>query len=130
VAALGWTGTASAVKPANTNSPFINVTTTPEQLDLGMARFMGPHEVKGALTVKVDANCLHGPIYVSTTPLKQQNGGSIGPERIFVRTKATDGFRIRRDEKARGHIEGSRRLSHNRGGCEGGHSGRLFSGII
>ncbi|UCC96734.1 MAG: hypothetical protein JSW66_12920 [Phycisphaerales bacterium] len=91
-AAFGWTGTASAVKPASTDSPFINVTTTPDRLDLGTAPFMGPHEVKAALTVEVDANCVHGPIYLSTTPLSRRNGGSIEPERVFVRTEATNGF--------------------------------------
>jgi hypothetical protein len=53
---------------------------------------MGAHEVKAALTVQVEANCVHGPIYLSATPLNRQNGSSIGPERILVRTAATDGY--------------------------------------
>lgn len=92
VVAFAWTGTASAVKPAKTDIPYITITATPERLDLGTATFMGPREVKGALTVNVEANCLHGPIYLSTTPLRRRNGGSIEPDRIFVRTEATNGF--------------------------------------
>jgi hypothetical protein len=53
---------------------------------------MGPLEVKSALTVQVEANCPHGPIYLSATALNQKDGGTIGTDRIFVRTKETDGY--------------------------------------
>jgi hypothetical protein len=92
VATLCWAGNASAVKPADTaDRPFIHVTTTPDELDLGTT-LMGPLELKAALTVQVEANCLHGPIYLSATPLKQKNGDSIGTERISIRTAETDGY--------------------------------------
>lgn len=92
VIAFGWTGTASAVKPAKTETPYLNVTTSPDKVDLGIAPWIGPYEVKGALTVNVDTNCLHGPIYLSATSLSQRNGGQIESDRIFVRTEATNGF--------------------------------------
>jgi hypothetical protein len=83
---------ASGVQPANTDKPFLSVSTKPESLDLGMAPSIGPYQVDAAFTVEVDTNCALGPIYVSATPLKRENGGSIEPESIFVRTSATDGF--------------------------------------
>lgn len=83
---------ASGVQPAKTDKPFLSVSTRPERLDLGTAAFIGPLQVDAAFTVEVDTNCALGPIYVSATPLKHHNGGSIDPESIFVRTSATDGF--------------------------------------
>ncbi len=92
VVALCWVGNAWAVKPADTaDKPFINVTTTPKEVDLGTG-FMGDHEVKAAVTVAVEANCVHGPIYLSVTPLNRKNGSSIEPDRVSVRTAATDGY--------------------------------------
>jgi hypothetical protein len=35
---------------------------------------------------------MHGPILISSTKLKRRQGGSISPERIFVKTPATNGF--------------------------------------
>jgi hypothetical protein len=92
VVMFGWAGKTLAVKPVCTDRPFLNVTTNPDRLDLGMAPFMGPLELKAALTVEVEANCLHGPIYLSATPLNRQNGHSIGSERISVRTAETNGY--------------------------------------
>jgi hypothetical protein len=89
---FGSAGKAFAVKPAGPDRPFINVTTKPDRLDLGTAPLMGPLELKAALTVEVEANCLHGPIYLSATPLNRPDGGSIGADRISVRTAATNGY--------------------------------------
>ena len=73
--------------------PFVYISTTPDVLDLGTASlFTDRLDVPGALTVKVDSNCFHGPIMISTTKLKRRRGGSISPERIFVKTPATGGF--------------------------------------
>jgi hypothetical protein len=75
------------------DKPFINISATPEQLDLGTATFlMNTYDVPAALTVKVDANCMHGPIMISATKLKRREGGSISPERIYVKSPATGGF--------------------------------------
>ncbi len=75
------------------DKPFVNVSTTPDVLDLGTASlFTESLDVPGALTVNVDSNCFHGPIMISTTKLKRRQGGSISPDRIFVKTPATGGF--------------------------------------
>jgi hypothetical protein len=85
--------TAPAVQPANTREkPFLNISTTPESLDLGTAPLAGPLQVDAAFTVKVDTNCALGPIYVSATALKHLSGATIEPQNIFVRTSATQGF--------------------------------------
>lgn len=86
-------GLAGVAGAEQINKPFVNVSTTPDVLDLGTASlFTDSLEVPGALTVKVDSNCFHGPIMISTTKLKRRRGGSISPERIFVKTPATGGF--------------------------------------
>ena len=75
---------------ANTtqNEPFIRISTTPDEVDLGTANFFaGIHEVSHALKVKVESNCLYGSVLISTTPLNRQGGGFIKPENIFVRAK-------------------------------------------
>ena len=75
------------------DKPFVNISTTPDVLDLGTASlFTDSFDVPGALTVNVDSNCFHGPIMISTTKLKRRQGGSISPDRIFVKTPATGGF--------------------------------------
>jgi hypothetical protein len=53
---------------------------------------MDTYDVPAALTVKVEANCMHGPIMISATKLKHRRGGSISPERLLVKTPATGGF--------------------------------------
>ena len=90
VASIGFATVADAVQPAE--KPFINVSTSPDRLDLGTASFAGAHNVPRALTVQVDSNCLHGPITISATTLRHDLGVSIPPERIFVRSKETRGF--------------------------------------
>ena len=87
-------GIASAVKPAEPEKkPFLHVTTTPDEIDLGTALFtMGPLELKSALTVQVETNCPHGAIYLSATPLNHNSGGTIGNDRISVRTSETNGY--------------------------------------
>ena len=76
-----------------TDKPFVNVSATPDKLDLGTASiFADSYDVPAAITVNVESNCMHGPIMISTTKLKRRQGGSISPERIFVKTQATEGF--------------------------------------
>lgn len=73
--------------------PFIRIITSPDEIDLGTAVFFaGVHEVPGALKVQVDANCMHGPVVISTTPLERQGGGQIEPDDIFVRAPITGGY--------------------------------------
>jgi len=90
VVLFGLAGIAGA---AQTDKPFVHVSATPDELDLGTALFFGDtYDVPAALKVKVEANCMHGPIMISATKLKHRQGGSISPDSIFVKTTATDGF--------------------------------------
>ena len=87
---FGLVGVAGAEQ---VDKPFIYVSAKPDVLDLGTAfLFADSYDVPGALTVNVDSNCFHGPIKISATKLKNRQGGSISPDRIFVRTPATNGF--------------------------------------
>ena len=93
VLAVGLFGLAGIAGAEQTSKPFVNVSATPDELDLGTASlFADSYDVPAALTVKVEANCLHGPIMISMTKLKRRQGGSISPERLFVKTPATNGF--------------------------------------
>jgi len=87
---FGLAGVAGAEK---IDMPFVNISTSPDELDLGTTMlFADFYDVPAALTVNVDSNCMHGPIMISTTELKSRQGESISPERIFVKTPATNGF--------------------------------------
>jgi len=72
--------------------PFVRISTTPGKLDLGTISFWDDGVSSAALTVKVESNCLHGPIVASITPLKRIKGNTITPDRISVKTPATKGF--------------------------------------
>jgi len=86
-------GLAGVAGAGQNDKQFVNVSTTPDKLDLGTASsFTDSYDVPGALTVNVDSNCFHGPIMISTTRLNRRQGGSISPDRIFVKTPATGGF--------------------------------------
>ncbi|OHB74666.1 MAG: hypothetical protein A2Z25_09290 [Planctomycetes bacterium RBG_16_55_9] len=86
VAMLGSAGTTGA----KSIEPFIKVSTSPDEVDLGTAVFFaGVHEVSGALKVLVESNCLHGPVVMSTTALERRGGGLIKPDDIFVRASGT-----------------------------------------
>src|SRR4030042_5785336 len=86
-------GLAGVAGAEQSDKPFVYVSATPDILDLGTASiFSDGYDVPGALTLKVDSNCFHGPIMISTTKLERRHGGSISAERIFVKTPATGGF--------------------------------------
>lgn len=90
---VGLFGMATAVETAAGDEPFLHVSATPDRLDLGTANiFKDTYDVPAALTVKIDSNCMHGPIMISATKLKHRRGYSISPDRIFVKTSATNGF--------------------------------------
>lgn len=90
VALVGFAVVAEAVQPAG--KPYVNISTSPHRLDLGTASYAGVHEVPEAITVRVDSNCLHGPITIFSTALRHHMGVTIPPERIFVRAEGTGGF--------------------------------------
>jgi hypothetical protein len=82
---VALTGSAGIANTAS-ETPYIRVSTTPDEIDLGTANFFaGIHEVPGALKVEVESNCVHGPILISTTPLERRGGGVIKQEDIYVR---------------------------------------------
>lgn len=89
VVLFGLAGVSEAVQPSR---PFLSLSATPDKLELGKTTHPGMHETAGVLTVEVEANCMHGPIFISATKLKRREGGTIPPERISVRTPATGGF--------------------------------------
>jgi hypothetical protein len=90
---FGLNGIAEAVQTVDLKKPFVNISTTPDKIDLGtVPLFTDAFEVPEALTVNVKSNCLHGPIMISATKLQRPQGGSISPDDIFVRTPVTDGY--------------------------------------
>ena len=93
---FGVAGVVKAMQPANNSNnakPFVHISTSPDELDLGTAAGPGFYNVPKALTVNVESNCVHGPITISATKLRRRlGGGEITPDRIFVRTYGTGGF--------------------------------------
>ncbi len=74
------------------NEPFVRISTTPDNLDLGTMSFWSDGVSSAVLTVQVESNCLHGPIVASITPLTRIGGSTIMPDRISVKTPTTGGF--------------------------------------
>ena len=81
------------------SKPFVSISATSDSLEFGNAIFPDPVFGPGAvlfpsifrlssatLTVKVESNCLHGPIIASITALERPRGDSIPPERISVKS--------------------------------------------
>ena len=90
---FGLAGIAGAAQTVNHDEPFVNISTTPDKIDLGTVPLFGNvFEAPGALTINVESNCMHGPIMISATKLNRPQGGSISPDNIFVRTLATGGY--------------------------------------
>ena len=90
VASIGLATVAKAVQ--TDKKPFVHVSSSTYDLDLGTAATPGLYTVNKVLKLKIESNCLHGPIRVSSSEFKRNLGGSIPPDRIFVRSKATWGF--------------------------------------
>ena len=93
---------------AQAEKTFVNVSATSNSLEFGRPTFLsegdthfGPGSVvfptvyfisSAALTVKVESNCLHGPIVASITALRHRRGGFIPPERISIKSPTTNGY--------------------------------------
>lgn len=84
-------GSAEAVKPLG-EKPYLNITTSPSELNLGMVPIFGELDKPAALTVKVESNCAYGSIMMTATALKHSSGYSIPANRIFVQTYITEGY--------------------------------------
>ncbi len=82
-------GSAGIIKA---DEPFVRISTTTGSLDLGTLTFWGDGVSSAVLTVKVESNCVHGPIVASITSLEQTGGGYIAPDRISIKTPTTGGF--------------------------------------
>jgi hypothetical protein len=85
-ALFGWAGIVKA------DQPFVKISTTTKSLDLGAIPFWSDGVSPTVLTVRVESNCVHGPIVASITTLQGVGGGYITPDRISIRTPATGGF--------------------------------------
>jgi len=67
--------------------PYVQLSVTPQSLDLGTVPQPGAFDSPAELTVHIAANCNHGGVVISTTGLLTSEGEAIPPERIFVRTQ-------------------------------------------
>ncbi len=90
------------------SGPFVNISTTSDILEFGKPTFFsdgdthfGPGSTvfptshygsSASLTVKVESNCLHGPIVASITALRHRRGGFVPPERISIKSPTTNGY--------------------------------------
>ena len=86
LALFGTTGIIQA------DEPFVRISTTPESFNLGTFSFWEDGISPAVLTVKVESNCLHGPVVASISPLKRAGGNTITPDRVLVKTSTTGGF--------------------------------------
>ncbi|MFZ2145608.1 MAG: hypothetical protein WAV28_00190 [Sedimentisphaerales bacterium] len=81
----------------NTDDPFVSISATSNVLKFGEPTFAEPVLAPGAamfpsiyraaaasLTVRVESNCLHGPIVASVTELRHSGGFTIQPDRILI----------------------------------------------
>ena len=86
--------------------PFVNITASSESLTFGEPVFTKPSLIApaaalypttfgtstAALTLKVESNCLHGPIMASITELRHNMGKTITPDRISIKAPITEGY--------------------------------------
>jgi len=68
---------------------YVEISVTPEELDLGSVPQPGAYDSPAELTVHVAANCVHGGVVATATPLKLSEGIEIPLERFFVKIPAT-----------------------------------------
>jgi hypothetical protein len=72
--------------------PFVRISTDVDSFKLGTFSFWEDGTSSSVLTVKVESNCLHGPVVASISTLKRAGSISITPDRIMVKTDATGGY--------------------------------------
>ena len=92
---------------ARADDPYVSISTTKDRLEFGMATFseLEPSLVNGkalfpsilysataSLTVRVDSNCLHGPVVASMSELRHTGGKIIPRERISISAPTTNGY--------------------------------------
>lgn len=86
MALFGLTGIIQA------QEPFVRISTVGNSFNLGTFSFWDDGTSQSVLTVKVESNCLHGPVVASISPLKRIGGNTITPDRILVKTSTTCGY--------------------------------------
>src|SRR4030042_122609 len=72
--------------------PYVRISTMQDGFNLGTFSFWDDGVSPAILTVIIESNCLHGPVVAAITELKRSGGTSIPPERISVKTPATNGY--------------------------------------
>jgi hypothetical protein len=73
--------------------PYVQVTVTPNPIDLGTVPQPGAYDSPAVLKVHLAANCNHGGIVISITPLSLVGGGAtLGLDRIFVKPPGAPDF--------------------------------------
>ena len=71
---------------------YVEISVTPTELDLGNVPQPGLYDSPAELTVHVAANCDHGGVVASATPLQRSGGGEIPLEHFFVKIPASGLF--------------------------------------
>ena len=89
------------------DTPFVNITPSSDSLQFGKPEYtlegshIGPGAVlypatlgtsSASLTLKVESNCLHGPITAEISKLRHRMGRTINPDRVSVKSPITNGF--------------------------------------
>lgn len=90
VALLG--GLTQSVQARPRIQPYVSLTLSADTLDLGNVAQPGVFDSPAILTVHIAANCSHGGIVISTTPLAGPGGAEIPLARFSVKLPATGQF--------------------------------------
>jgi hypothetical protein len=91
---------------AQADTPFVNISPSSNSLKFGEPVFSEPSLIgpgaalyptifgtsSAEMTLKVESNCLHGPIMASITTLRHRMGKTITADRISIKSPITDGF--------------------------------------
>lgn len=91
---------------AQADAPFVNISPSSDSLKFGEPVYSEPSLIApGAalypttfgtssadLTLKVESNCLHGPILASISTLRHRMGKTITPDRISIKAPITNGY--------------------------------------
>ncbi len=91
---------------AQADEPFVNISPSTESVQFGEIEFTKPSLIgpgaalypstfgysSASLTLRVNSNCLHGPIMASVTTMRHRMGKTITPDRISVKSPITDGY--------------------------------------
>lgn len=81
----------SSAEIVSAEEPFVYISFKQEKVNLGSS-LLWDNIIPEALTLKVNSNCIHGPIVASMSSLKNKNSNVINQDRVFIKTLATNGF--------------------------------------